>query len=251
MNAMNVMRATNRSAAAGRSLHRRRYRSASVPPKPRPHGKPKPPSASKGVDRRSVAIAAVVGAVAVAAVAVALAVGLGGDGGGSDATAALEAAGCTLTSVDALPGNHSIMTPEGTSGEWNTDPPTSGPHYQVPAIWGSYDQPVNQAQLVHNLEHGGIFVQYGDEVPDATVAQLEQFVQDHPRGTVLAPYPKLGSQIALGAWVTESATEPTKGTGYLAKCDDFDQDAFEAFFDAYQFQGPERFPADSLLPGRT
>ena len=29
------------------------------------------------------------------------------------------------------------------------------------------------------------------------------------------------------------------------------QDFFEAFFDAYQFRGPERFPADALLPGRT
>jgi hypothetical protein len=27
--------------------------------------------------------------------------------------------------------------------------------------------------------------------------------------------------------------------------------AFSAFFAAYQFQGPERFPPDSLLPGRS
>ncbi|HET9243763.1 MAG TPA: DUF3105 domain-containing protein [Gaiella sp.] len=223
-----------------------------MPPKPRPRGKPKPPPPSSGVDRRTLMIAAVVGVVALAAVAVALAVGVGGGGdGGGDATAALEAAGCTLTSVEALPGSHTVTTPEGTSEEWNTDPPTSGAHYEVPAIWGSYDQPVNQAQLVHNLEHGGIFVQYGDDAPAATVEQLEQFVQDHPRGTILAPYPALGSQIALGAWVTESPSEPEKGTGYLAKCPTFDETAFAAFFDAYQFQGPERFPADSLLPGHT
>jgi Protein of unknown function (DUF3105) len=222
-----------------------------MPPKPRPHGKPKPPGPSGGIDRRLLAILAVAGAL-VAAAAVALAVGLGGgDDGGSDARAALEAAGCTLTSVKALPGSHSVTTPDGKSDDWNTDPPTSGPHYQVPAIWGSYDQPVNQAQLVHNLEHGGIAIQYGDDVPAETVDQLESFAQDHPRGTILAPYPTLGDKIALGAWVTESAEEPATGTAYLAKCDAFDQDAFEAFFDAYQFQGPERFPPDSLLPGRT
>jgi hypothetical protein len=33
-------------------------------------------------------------------------------------------------------------------------------------------------------------------------------------------------------------------------CGAFDEDAFAAFLDAYQFQGPERFPADQLLPGR-
>ncbi len=225
-----------------------------MPPKPRPHGKPKPPppGQSRGLDRRLLTILAVVGAVLVAAVAIALAVGVGGgDDGAADPTAALEAAGCTLTTVEALPGVHSVATPEGTSKDWNTVPPTSGPHYEVPAIWGSYDEPVNQAQLVHNLEHGGIAIQFGDEVPRATVAQLQSFAQDNPRGTVLAPYPALGNQIALGAWVTEDASKPEEGTAYLAKCTGFDQGAFDAFFDAYQFQGPERFPADSLLPGRT
>jgi hypothetical protein len=221
-----------------------------MPPKPRPHGKPKPPGPSTGTDRRLLTIAAVAGVVVVAVVAVALAVGLGGGGDAPDARPALEAAGCTLTTVAALPGTHSIAAPEGTSDEWNTDPPTSGPHFDGTAIWGSYDEPVNQAQLVHNLEHGGIAVQYGPDTPPATIAELERFVQDHPRGTVLAPYPSLGAQVALGAWVTEDTSKPDEGTAYLAKCDGFDQAAFEAFFDAYQFRGPERFPEDTLLPGR-
>ena len=68
---------------------------------------------------------------------------------------------------------------------------------------------------------------------------------------MVAPYPSLGDQIALEAWVTESASEPEKGTAYLAKCPGFDEAAFVAFLDAYQFRGPERFPPDTLLPGRT
>jgi hypothetical protein len=251
---MIAMRARDRSGRVGRKADKCRYLSASMPPKPRPQGKPKPkpPGPSKGFDRRLLAIVAAVGAAVVAAIAIAVAVGLGGgDDGGSDARAALEEAGCTLQAVEALPGVHSIRTSDGKSDAWNTDPPTSGPHYEVPAIWGSYDNAVNQAQLVHNLEHGGIAVQYGDAVPDETVAQLQTLVQDHPRGTILAPYPALGNQIALGAWVTEDASTPDDATAYLAKCEEFDQDAFEAFFDAYQFQGPERFPADSLLPGHT
>ena len=221
-----------------------------MPPKPRPHGKSKPPGPSTGPDRRLLAIAAVVGVALLGVVAVALAVGVGGGEDAPDARPALEAAGCTLTAAEALPGTHSIATPDGTSDEWNTDPPTSGPHYEASAIWGSYDEPVNQAQLIHNLEHGGIAVQYGDDVPAATVDQLERFVVEHPRGTLLAPYPKLGDQVALGAWVTEDTSKPDEGTGYLAKCPAFDEAAFQAFFDAYQYRGPERFPADALLPGR-
>ena len=222
-----------------------------MPPKPRPHGKPKPPGPSKGSDRRLLAIAAAAGVAVVVIAGIALALANGGDNGAGDARAALEAAGCTLTTTDALRGVHSITTPGSSSDEWNTDPPTTGPHYEVPVIWGSYDEPVNQAQLVHNLEHGGVAIQYGDQVPPATVEQLESFVQENARGTVLAPYPSLGNQIALGAWVTESESEPEKGSAYLAKCTTFDEDAFQAFLDAYQFQGPERFPPDSLLPGRT
>jgi hypothetical protein len=196
-------------------------------------------------------IGAIAGVALLAIVGIGFALASGGDDGSGDARAALEAAGCTLTTAVALPGEHTITTPDGTSDKWNTDPPTSGPHYEVPAVWGSYTEPVNQAQLVHNLEHGGVAIQYGPGVPAATVAELQAFVQDNPRGTVLAPYDPLGDQIALGAWVTESASDPDNGTGYLAKCTGFDRDAFQAFLDAYQFQGPERFPADSLLPGRT
>jgi uncharacterized protein YbaA (DUF1428 family) len=191
------------------------------------------------------------GAAVLVVAAVALAFTLGGGSGGGDARAALEAAGCTLDATPALRGDHTVTTPTGTSKKWNTVPPTSGPHYQVPVVYGAYEEPVNEAQLVHNLEHGAIAVQYGADVPAATVRKLRSFVQSHSRGTVLAPYPALGSRISLGAWVTKSASDPAKGTAYLAKCTTVDDKAFAAFFDAYQFQGPERFPPDALLPGRS
>jgi hypothetical protein len=218
-----------------------------MPPKPRPHGKPKPPA--EGGDRRKLLLIGAAGVAALAAVGIALAFTLGGDDGG-DARGALEAAGCTLSATPALVGVHSVASPSGKSGKWNTVPPTSGPHYPVPVVYGIYDEPVNQAQLVHNLEHGAIAIQYGDDVPDATVQELRTFAQGRPRGTLLAPYPALGERVALGAWVADD-DDPDKGTAYLAKCTSFDEDAFEAFFDAYQFRGPERFPPDALLPGRT
>lgn len=169
-------------------------------------------------------------------------------GSSTSAAAALDKAGCTLLEKPALRGVHSITTPTGTSPLWNTNPPTSGPHYEIPAVWGSYTEPVNMAQLVHNLEHGGIYILYGPGVSDATVEQLTSFYNAHTRGTILAPLPSLGDKIALGAWTTKD--DPAKGTAHLAKCTAFDQSAFAAFFDEFQFQGPERFPADTLLPGR-
>jgi hypothetical protein len=234
-----------------------------MPPKPRPHGKKPPPRLKSsrppaaGVDRRTLLIAAIGGAVAIAVVAAVLV--LSGGGGGSEGAggtrSALEAAGCTLTIKPAAlnVGDHSdFPDPDARSPKWNTDPPSSGPHYGQTIVFGAYSEPLQLGRLVHNLEHGAVYVLYGDDVPDATVQQLRSFYADHTTGTVLAPYPRLGQQIALGAWLDPGLPEAKsdRGSGVLAKCDAFDERAFEAFFDAFQFKGPERFPRDLLLPGQ-
>jgi hypothetical protein len=219
-----------------------------MPPKPRPHGKSRPPAARGGTDRKLLVILGATGLALVVAVAIGAVVAFGG--GSTDAAAALDKAGCTLLEQPALRGVHTVTTPTGTSPLWNTNPPTSGPHYEIPAVWGAYTEPVNMAQLVHNLEHGGIYILYGPGVSQATVEQLRSFYNDHTRGTILAPLPSLGDKIALGAWTTKDANDPSNGTAHLAKCTTFDGEAFGAFFVEFQFQGPERFPADTLLPGR-
>jgi hypothetical protein len=178
-------------------------------------------------------------------------VGGGGAGNEGAVRADLEDAGCTLQAVKAKEGRHSLGPDE--IGKWNTDPPTNGPHFgfdqnstQGTVIWGAYSEPIQLARVVHNLEHGGVYILYGDDVSDDVVEQLLEFYDDHQTGTVLAPLPKLGDKIALGAWV---ADDSGAAKGYLAKCTSFDQGAFSSFFTSFQFQGPERFPADSLLPG--
>lgn len=169
--------------------------------------------------------------------------------GQTDATAALEAAGCTLTTVPA-PDNASdhsdVSSPDVVSDAWNTDPPTAGPHYGQTVIFGSYDDPVQPARLVHNLEHGAVFVQYGAGVSAETVAELKTFYSRNVNGTVLAPLPKLGKTIALGAWLGSGGGN---GTGVLATCPSFDDTAFQAFLTAYQFKGKEAFPPSSMTPG--
>ena len=60
-----------------------------------------------------------------------------------------------------------------TKPKWNSSPPTSGPHYGQTAVWGSYDEEVPLVQTVHNLEHGGVVIHYGPDVPEAEVAALQ------------------------------------------------------------------------------
>jgi len=231
-----------------------------MPPTPRPDGPKKKatvkvPGSADDSNRRlliGIGIAAAVVVIAGGLSFVLFGGGSGGSGSGADGAEAarkLEAAGCTVTTVKALSSNdHSVLTPGGTSKKWNTSPPTSGPHYAQPAIWGSYKEPLLQGQVVHNLEHGGVFIQYGKDVPQATIDQLQTFYDGRRNGTLLAPLPSLGSKIALGAWTTKDG-KPDDGTAYLAKCTGFDEAAYAAFFAANQFKGPERFPSESMLPG--
>jgi len=191
--------------------------------------------------------------VLLAVVGIATLLGIGaGDPSASEVREKLVAAGCTMRTVDALPGEHTLAADD-TSDGWNTDPPTSGEHFGFDAngnngtvIWGAYDDPVQLARIVHNLEHGGIYIFYGDKVKDPVIAQLRAFYDDHENGTVVAPYPKLGNQIALGAW---NLNDDGSEKAYLAKCKKFDEVAYSAFFSAFQFRGPERFSSGSLLPG--
>jgi hypothetical protein len=157
--------------------------------------------------------------------------------GGIDVEAAMEKAGYTFNTYPSEGRNH--VTSLTAKVKYKTFPPTSGTHYALPAIWDLYERPVNELQAVHNLEHGGIIIQYGDKVPRATVNQIVEFYRESPNGMLVAPLPKLGDKIALTAWT------------HLAKLPTFDEGAFKAFRDAYRGKGPEPFETEDLQPGGT
>lgn len=206
-------------------------------------------SSSDGSSRnRTFVIGAAIAGVALGFVVVAALLGVVGGGGGSDEKAVrtdLESAGCTLKSAKALEGAHSVAQPGGTSDKWNTDPPTTGPHFGSTAIFGIYEEEVELARVIHNLEHGGVFIFYGEDVPEATVDELRAFYDDHKTGTIMAPLDRLGDEFALGAWVVDGDID----NGMLAKCKEFDERAVSSFFRSFQFRGPERFPQSELVPG--
>jgi len=71
------------------------------------------------------------------------------------------------------------INPGQTHIAYNSNPPTSGPHYPNPANCGIYDQSLPDEELVHNLEHGGIVIEYNcpDACPDL-VQQLKDVAGD-------------------------------------------------------------------------
>ena len=108
-------------------------------------------------------------------------------------------------------GHLHIATPETPHEPYNSDPPTSGPHLPYVAPWGVHARPISPELQVHNLEDGGVLVQYSCECPDL-VAKLRAIVQKYDRYVILAPYPPMKSTIALTAWTRiDTLTELDEG----------------------------------------
>jgi hypothetical protein len=200
-------------------------------------------------DRRGLwLIVGAVAALVIVGAAAAFFLTRGNDSPSESAAQAMEAAGCTYKTYPGLPAGVHISNPNATPKEWNSFPPTSGPHYGQWVIWGEYDQPVRLAQSVHNLEHGGIVMFYGSDVSQDEITKLRSFYREDATAMLLAPLPRLGNKIALSAWYSSDPASG-KSQGILAECTAFNEDAFRTFRDTYRFKGPERIPPESLQPG--
>ena len=120
---------------------------------------------------------------------------------------------CVETDFKKSMGREHTTNPKTKVVYPQSDPPTSGKHYQVPPPLMIYDQPVPQWILLHALEHGNVLVQYGDKVSAADRAALRAAVLSHRDRTLMAPYPKLGKRVVYTAWQR------------MLSCQGFQQDA--------------------------
>ena len=187
--------------------------------------------------------------IAALAIVVALLVLSGGD----ETSRRRRDRGLRLESFPALANvpDHSDVPTLTTKPEWNSNPPTSGPHYGEWVVWSFYDEEVPLVKSVHNLEHGGVVIHYGPQVPQAEVEKLRTFYDADPNGLLVAPLPSNGDTITLSAWTAPDAETGTtdRGRGWLARCTTFDEDAVSAFIEEHRFKGPERIPPEQLAPG--
>jgi hypothetical protein len=193
-------------------------------------------SLSADLSRASIAAAAV--AAAFAAIAL------------PSAPAASLSAACSVRSYPGQPVKH--VKNLDLKPNYNSFPPTSGTHYYLPARFDIYDFALPQIAVVHNLEHGGVAVQYGRKVPRTTVAKLRAWYLKNSNGLLVAPLPELGSKIALTAWNAPpySKTPPDPGRGWVATCTGFDAATFSSFVKAHRYKGGERFPKSKLARQR-
>ena len=89
---------------------------------------------------------------------------------------------------------------------YNSNPPTSGPHYAQPASAGFYDEALPDEQLVHNLEHGYVVIWYNctglDETACTGLKTQIREVMNRASLTKLIAVPRLSlsGPIAATTW---------------------------------------------------
>jgi len=82
---------------------------------------------------------------------------------------------------------------------YNSNPPTSGAHWVDPAKWGIYDKPLIDEQVVHNLEHGGIWISYKN-IDESTLESLKKIAEASSQSVIISPREGNDSKIVLASW---------------------------------------------------
>jgi hypothetical protein len=201
------------------------------------------------------------GGIAIVAIAVLILLATGGDDAGSgpgnagnvfpdggsipkqtvfDVGPAARAAGCELQEKRATSREHTTSLDERV--KYNTNPPTTGRHYQIPAQDGIYGQTPQDEQLVHTMEHGRVIIWVKPSLPEDQRADLRALVEDDPYQMVLVPRRNMPYAVAATAWNQDPAPN---GTGRLMGCNEVNAktfDALAAFRDENRSQGPEPIP---------
>jgi Protein of unknown function (DUF3105) len=100
---------------------------------------------------------------------------------------------------------------------YDSNPPTSGPHFAIPPAPGIYDSPLPAGEFIHAEEHGHVVIAYAPGTPASQVSVLKAIAKQFPGEVVMTPYLGISHGIALAAW------------GRLQRLDNADPDAVTGF----------------------
>lgn len=160
---------------------------------------------------------------------------------------------------------------------YNSNPPTSGPHYDNAAPWGIYDHELPDEQLIHNLEHGGVWISYDcgklkqvswglvgtvyaneDTLIEASSSSASASTPSAQATSAAQPASSQGcdklveqlaglvknykSKVIITPRVKNDAAIALASWGYLQTLNSFDDGGIRAFIVAHKDQGPELVP---------
>lgn len=102
---------------------------------------------------------------------------------------------------------------DGTVPYGGQEPPTSGDHSN-PVPWQAYEQEISDMNVIHNMEHGGIYISYKPDLPADQVAKIKALFfapysrQDFSASkALLAPRAANDAPIIMSSWLRSEKFE--------------------------------------------
>jgi len=118
--------------------------------------------------------------------------------------------------------------------EYNSNPPTSGPHYSTPARPGFRENIIEDGHLIHSMEHGLIWISYHPRIG----GESEKLLEINSPWTVITQREANNEDIAIASWGRLDTFNLEDGT-----IDSDDLQRINDFILRYSNKGPEKIPA--------
>lgn len=113
---------------------------------------------------------------------------------------------------------------------YNSNPPTSGPHWALVAGGGIKDEPVPDELALHSMEHGAAVVWYREGLDQADIDKIKEVFYASSGKKIMLPRKDLDVPVALTSW------------GYLLKLQTIDEAKIKEFIETNNDRAPEKAP---------
>lgn len=120
-------------------------------------------------------------------------------------------------------------------GEYNSNPPSGGWHYGLTARKKFYNTPVADGYIIHNMEHGDVWIAYHPRISEEAKSALKKFAFAK---IIITPREANDTDIALVVWERVDKFNLDGGP--------FPEDRIRDFIKRYRNKGPEKIPAGAL-----
>ena len=114
--------------------------------------------------------------------------------------------------------------------EYNSNPPTSGPHWADVAGPGIKTKPVADELILHSMEHGAVVVWYRDDLEKSDIEKITEAFTSSSGKKIMLPRKDLDVPVALTSW------------GYLLKLETVDESIIKEFIETNNDRAPEKAP---------
>jgi len=128
--------------------------------------------------------------------------------------------------VEELPVEGVNHVPVGQNVDYQTNPPASGNHWPQPANWGFYADELPDEQVVHNLEHGGIWITHRF-LSEEEVEKLRGIANRNRGSVIVTPRALNDDRVVVTSW------------GRMMKLNDVDPTLIQKYIDTFKNNSPE------------